>query len=85
MAKLRLDYKTKLIGQEYDGASVMSGKNAGVAVLVRNEAPFALYVHCHAHRLNVALVDYMKLISEAAEFFCHFRAVVCLSFRIICA
>jgi len=80
---LGLDYKTKLVGQGYDGASA-SGKNAGVAVLVRTEAPFALYVHRHAHRLNLALVDCMKLIPEASEFFCHLRAVVCLCFWVIC-
>lgn len=66
---LKVDYKTKLIGQGYDGASVMSGKNAGVAKLMQKEAPFALYVHCHAHRLNLALVDCVKSVPAAAEFF----------------
>jgi len=44
MQKLGIDYKAKLIGQGYDGASVMSGKLAGVATLIRNKAQFALYV-----------------------------------------
>jgi len=69
LQKLGLDYKAKLIGQGYDGASVMSGKNVGVGKLLRNEAPLALYVHCHAHRLNLALVDCMKVVTQAAEFF----------------
>ena len=63
-----MDYKTKLIGQGYDGASVMSGKNAGVAKLLKNEAPYALYVHCHAHRLNLALVDCMKVVHRLQNF-----------------
>jgi len=69
MQQLGLDYKSKLIGQGYDGASVMSGSNAGVAALLKHDAPFALYVHCHAHRLNLALVDCMKAVPQAAEFF----------------
>ena len=28
-----------------------------------------MYVHCHAHRLNLALVDSVKAIQAAAEFF----------------
>ena len=47
----------------------MSGKNAGVAKLMQKDAPFALYVHCHAHRLNLALVDNVKCVPAAAEFF----------------
>lgn len=69
MTKLGLDYKAKLIGQGYDGASVMSGKHSGVAALIKDDAQFALYIHCHAHRLNLALVDCVKAIPQAAEFF----------------
>ena len=76
MQKLGIDYKAKLIGQGYDGASVMSRKLAGVATLIRNEAQFALYVHCHAHRLNLALEDCLKAVPQAAEFFCPFGAFV---------
>lgn len=84
MQKLGLDYRTKLIGQGYDGASVMGVKNAGVATLLLKEAPFALYVHCHAHRLNLALVDCVKAVPQAAEFFCGFGAVVCFCIWVIC-
>jgi hypothetical protein len=69
MEKLGLDYRMKLVGQGYDGASVMSGKHAGVAALIKNKAPFASYVHCHAHRLNLVLVDCVKTVPQAAEFF----------------
>ncbi len=28
-----------------------------------------MYVHCHAHRLNLVLVDVVKKVSVASEFF----------------
>uniref|UniRef100_A0A667WAX6 TTF-type domain-containing protein n=1 Tax=Myripristis murdjan TaxID=586833 RepID=A0A667WAX6_9TELE len=53
--------KNLCIGQCYDGAAVMSGCNNGV--------PQALYVHCHAHRLNLVLVDVVSNVPEAGDFF----------------
>ncbi|XP_062594196.1 zinc finger MYM-type protein 1-like [Saccostrea cucullata] len=47
----------KLRAQGYDGASNMSGKHNGVQAIVRRSAPDALYVHCKAHCLNLAVVD----------------------------
>ncbi|XP_029348431.1 52 kDa repressor of the inhibitor of the protein kinase-like [Acyrthosiphon pisum] len=44
-----------LIGQGYDGASNMSGKYKGVQAIVREEYPKAIYVHCAAHTLNLAV------------------------------
>jgi hypothetical protein len=35
--------------QTYDGAAVMSGHINGVQVQVRQEYPFAHFVHCAAH------------------------------------
>lgn len=46
---------TFLIGQGYDGASNMSGKYKGVQALVRKDYPKAIYVHCAAHSLNLAV------------------------------
>lgn len=69
LQQLGIDYKSKMIAQGYDGASVMSGKNAGVAALIMKEAVMAIYVHCHAHRLNLALVDSVKSVPQACEFF----------------
>ena len=69
LQQLIIDYKSKMISQGYDGASVMSGKNAGVAARIMKEAPMALHVHCHAHRLNLALVDSVKSVPQASEFF----------------
>uniref|UniRef100_A0A667Z4Q8 TTF-type domain-containing protein n=1 Tax=Myripristis murdjan TaxID=586833 RepID=A0A667Z4Q8_9TELE len=44
-----LDYKSNLVGQGYDGATVMSGRCSGVAAWIKAEARHAFYVHCNAH------------------------------------
>ena len=46
-----------LVGQGYDGAATMSGNKTGVAKRIIKEIPTALYVHCHSHRLNLALME----------------------------
>lgn len=64
-----VNYTTNLVGQGYDGAAVMSGKKKGVAQLIKQEAKYANYIHCHAHRLNLVLVDTVKNVKAAGEFF----------------
>ncbi|CAK6971671.1 zinc finger MYM-type protein 1-like [Scomber scombrus] len=59
----------RCVGQCYDGASVMSGCNNGVQEKFRKEVPQAIYIHYHAHRLNLVLVDCVHNVSAAAEFF----------------
>jgi hypothetical protein len=44
-----------LRGQGYDGATSMSGKFQGCAVIMREQFPQAVYVHCASHSLNLAL------------------------------
>ena len=56
--------------QCYDGASVMSGRCNSVQAKVRKEAPKALYMHCTVHRLNLVLVDSVKSVKAAGDFFC---------------
>lgn len=46
-----------LYGQGYDGASVMSGEFKGVQAIIKEHSPKALYVHCSAHALNLAISD----------------------------
>ena len=58
-----------MVSQGYDGAAVMSGHCSGVQSRIRQVAPKALYVHCNAHCLNLCLVDCVKSVSCAAEFF----------------
>lgn len=70
LEKHGLDYRNNLVGQGYDGASVMSGKHSGVSARIKNSARFAFYVHCNAHCLNLVLVDAVKSVPEAINFFC---------------
>lgn len=57
------------VGQSYDGASVMSGHCAGVQAKIRDDAEWAIYVHCYAHRVNLVVVDTCKAVKFAADFF----------------
>ncbi|XP_042440944.1 zinc finger MYM-type protein 1-like [Zingiber officinale] len=43
-------------GQGYDGASNMCGAFNGLQALFLKDCPYAYYVHCFAHRLQLALV-----------------------------
>ncbi|XP_071695577.1 uncharacterized protein [Rutidosis leptorrhynchoides] len=47
---------SKIRGQSYDGASNMRGEWNGLKALVLKDCPYAYYVHCFAHRLQLALV-----------------------------
>lgn len=69
LEKHGLDYRNNLVGQGYDGAAVMSGKHSGVSTRIKNSARFAFYVHCNAHCLNLVLVDSVKSVPEAVNFF----------------
>ena len=60
-----LDYKTKLVGQCYDGAPNMSAIHNGLNKKIRNKAKKALYVHCYAHQLNLALQHSCNAIKNA--------------------
>ena len=42
-------------GQRYDGASNMSGKCSGVAKMINDENPLAIFIHCFAHWLNLCV------------------------------
>lgn len=44
-----------LRGQGYDGAANMAGMYNGVHRIIQNDYPAALYVHCAAHSLNLAV------------------------------
>ena len=48
------------VGQCYDGAGAMKGRRAGLKTLVQQENPLALYVHCYAHCLQLAVQDLTK-------------------------
>ena len=47
-------------GQCYDGASTMSGPKKGVAKVISDEQPKAIYTHCYGHALNLSVGDTIK-------------------------
>ena len=64
-----------IVSQGYDGASVMSGSCSGVQPRLKEVSPCAIYIHCYAHKLNLALVDCVKSIQFACDFFCLLEAL----------
>ncbi|KDO39057.1 hypothetical protein CISIN_1g043240mg, partial [Citrus sinensis] len=53
-----------LRGQGYDGASNMAGEWNGLQSLFLNDCPYAYYVHCFAHRIQLILVAVSKEVHE---------------------
>ena len=67
-----------MCGQCYDGSANMSGARSGSQAIIQREAPLALYFHCAAHRLNLAVVSSCSIqafknaetyVGEIARFF----------------
>uniref|UniRef100_A0A0A9BZP8 DUF4371 domain-containing protein n=1 Tax=Arundo donax TaxID=35708 RepID=A0A0A9BZP8_ARUDO len=58
-----------LRGQGYDKASNMRGELNGLQALFLKECPYAYYVHCYAHRLQLALVAAAKDVVLVTQFF----------------
>ncbi|XP_073051207.1 uncharacterized protein [Primulina eburnea] len=66
----------KIRSQGYDGASNMRGAWNGLQALFLKDCPYAYYVHCFAHRLQLALVSAAKDVSVIWEFFSHLDNIV---------
>jgi hypothetical protein len=56
-------------GQGYDGASNMRGEFNGLKALVLQECPYAYYIHCLAHQLQLALVAASREVHKVHNFF----------------
>jgi hypothetical protein len=56
-------------GQRYDGASNMRGEWNGLQALFINDCPYAYYIHCLAHQLQLALIAATRKISDVHTFF----------------
>ena len=56
-------------GQRYDGASNMCGEWNGLQALLLKECPYAYYIHCFAHQLQLALVAASKDVTDVHNFF----------------
>ncbi|XP_023769802.2 uncharacterized protein LOC111918360 [Lactuca sativa] len=61
--------ESKICGQGYDGASNMRGEWNRLQELVLEDCPYAYYVHCFAHRLQLALVAASREIIPVHQFF----------------
>lgn len=58
-----------LVSQTYDGASCMTGHNTGVRAHVNSVCPYALFINCYAHKLNLVLSQGTRAIQDAKLFF----------------
>ncbi|XP_044337659.1 zinc finger MYM-type protein 1-like [Triticum aestivum] len=56
-------------GQAYDGASNIRGEWNGLKALILRECPYAYYIHCMAHQLQLALVAASREVHEVHNFF----------------
>ena len=65
-----------LRGQGYDGASNMRGEFNGVQKLIRDENPYAFYVHCFAHQLQLVVVTVSTSSADIADFFNYIPLII---------
>ncbi|KAG7943691.1 hypothetical protein I3843_15G055900, partial [Carya illinoinensis] len=63
-------------GQGYDGASNMRGEWNGLQALFLKDCPYAYYVHCFAHRLQLALVAASREVVSVHEFFSNLNFII---------
>ncbi|XP_042396810.1 zinc finger MYM-type protein 1-like [Zingiber officinale] len=62
----------RLRGQGYDGALNISGEFNGLKSLIMKENPYALYVHCFVHQLQLVVVA----VAQANQYVCDFMWIV---------
>ncbi|XP_021980001.1 zinc finger MYM-type protein 1-like [Helianthus annuus] len=72
---------SKIRGQGYDGASNIRGKWNRLHALGLEECPYAYYVHCFAHRLQLALVCASREVIPVHQFFTYLVDIV----NVVCA
>ncbi|GJX16197.1 zinc finger MYM-type protein 1-like protein [Tanacetum coccineum] len=60
----------------YDGASNMHGELNGLQALILKECPYAYYLHCFAHQLQLALVLTSKDVAEVHKFFKNLNIII---------
>jgi len=63
-------------GQGYDGASNMKGEWNELQALFLNDNPYTYYVHCFAHRLQLALVAASREVIPVHQFFSNLDFIV---------
>ncbi|XP_057428396.1 uncharacterized protein LOC130721834 [Lotus japonicus] len=67
---------SKIRGQGYDGASNMRGEYNGLQRKILDENPYAFYVHCYAHRLQLVVVSVASSCSSIHDFFEYISLIV---------
>ncbi|XP_059456615.1 uncharacterized protein LOC132186648 [Corylus avellana] len=65
-----------ICGQGYDGASNMRGEWKGLQALFLNDCPCAYYIHCFAHRLQLALVAASREVDSVHVFFTNLNFII---------
>ncbi|XP_030963705.1 zinc finger MYM-type protein 1-like [Quercus lobata] len=63
-------------GQGYDGASNMRGEWNGLQALFLKDCPYAFFVHCIAHRLQLTLVTASREVKDVHQFFDHLVNII---------
>ncbi|XP_026430949.1 zinc finger MYM-type protein 1-like [Papaver somniferum] len=67
-----------LRGQGYDGANNMWGAMNGLQALFLKDCPYAYYVHCFAHRLQLALEKAAKNNGNVWSFYSMLNSIITL-------
>uniref|UniRef100_H2ZW03 DUF4371 domain-containing protein n=1 Tax=Latimeria chalumnae TaxID=7897 RepID=H2ZW03_LATCH len=75
---LRFDFPLKCRGQCYDGAASVAGCRRGLQVLVQEDEPQAVYVHCLAHTVNLVVQDVAQNIAACRNFLTLIRELISL-------
>ena len=70
-----LDFKS-IHGQGYDGANNMRGRFKGFQALILKDSPYAYYIHCFAHRLQLALMAASQGVVAVQTFFTKLSYVI---------
>lgn len=69
MANLDDEYlKNHLISIATDGAAVMTGKDSGLILRLKKDFPSLKSVHCLAHKLELAVHDFLKCVTGCNHF-----------------
>ncbi|XP_071923091.1 uncharacterized protein [Coffea arabica] len=63
-------------GQGYDGASNMRGEWNGLQALFIQECPYAYYIDCFAHRLQLTLVATSQEVIPVEQFFTYLSLLI---------
>lgn len=66
----------RLRGQGYDGAPNMRGEFNGLQKLIRDDNPYAFYIHCFAHQLQLVVVTISSCCSAIEDFFDYVSMIV---------